>query len=200
LDEGKMMQDGPSSEVVRNYLQSDNGTSAFRTWPDPSRAPGNEIVRLQSVRVTTGEGATAVDIDIRKPVGIEIKYVVRRPGHALVPTCNFFNNEGLLLFQTMDQNPEWKRRARNPGCYKSTAWIPGNFLAEGTVIVGAAICTLENHVVHLNERDAVAFHVVDSMDGDSARGNYGGPVPGVIRPLLNWSDEFSPAASEDASE
>jgi len=25
------------------------------------------------------------------------------------------------------------------------------------------------------------------MDGDSARGEYAGPMPGVVRPLLQWS-------------
>jgi lipopolysaccharide transport system ATP-binding protein len=192
LDEGKLVQDGPSQEAVRKYLQSDNGTSAFRSWPDPSRAPGNDIVRLRSVRVTTEEGATAGDIDIRTPVGIELDYVVHQPGHVLVPTCNFFNDEGVFLFHTSDQNPEWRRRTRIPGRYRSTVWIPGNFLAEGAVTVGAAICTMDNFAVHFHERDAVAFHVADSMDGDSARGDYGGSIPGVIRPLLNWTDEYDP--------
>ena len=40
---------------------------------------------------------------------------------------------------------------------------------------------------------AVAFHVVDSMEGDGARGDWGGSMPGVIRPLLRWSTR---AASE----
>jgi lipopolysaccharide transport system ATP-binding protein len=39
--------------------------------------------------------------------------------------------------------------------------------------------------------DAVAFQVIDSLDGDSARGDYAGPFPGAVRPLLKWSTEFS---------
>jgi lipopolysaccharide transport system ATP-binding protein len=189
LDEGRIVQDGSSHEVVRAYLQSDNGTSAFRSWPDPFRAPGNDIVRLSFVRVRTEEGATAVDVDIRKPVGIEMDFIVRQPGHVLVPVCNFFNQEGVLIFQTSDHNPKWRHEARNPGRYKSTVWIPGNFLAEGTVIVSAAVCTMDNFAIHFHERDAVSFHVLDSTDGDSARGDYGGSMPGIIRPLLNWTDE-----------
>ena len=190
LDEGKVVQDGLSQEVVRRYLQSDNGTSAFRSWPDPSKAPGNDIVRLNSVRVTTDEGATAADIDIRRPFGIEMEYIVHKPGYVLVPIYNLFNQEGVLLFQTSDQNPVWRHSARHPGRYKSTVRIPGNFLAEGTVIVSAAIGTMDSFVLHVHERDAVAFQVVDSMEGNSARGDYGGSIPGVIRPLLNWTDEY----------
>jgi lipopolysaccharide transport system ATP-binding protein len=78
----------------------------------------------------------------------------------------------------------------------STAWIPGNFLAEGTLIVGAAISTQDPVVIHLWERDAVAFQIIDSLDGDSARGDYGGPMPGVVRPLLSWTSRQVSLATE----
>jgi lipopolysaccharide transport system ATP-binding protein len=51
--------------------------------------------------------------------------------------------------------------------------------------------------VHVHERDAVAFHVVDNLDGDSARGDYAGPIPGVVRPMLRWTTE---RARPDAAE
>jgi lipopolysaccharide transport system ATP-binding protein len=76
----------------------------------------------------------------------------------------------------------------------SAAWIPGNFLAEGTIFVSPAVSTLDPVTVHFFEREAVAFQIMDSTDGDSARGDYGGPMPGVVRPLLRWtSDLVAPA-------
>jgi lipopolysaccharide transport system ATP-binding protein len=83
----------------------------------------------------------------------------------------------------------WHRQTRPAGAYRSTAWLPGNFFAEGTLIVGVAITTLDPVAVHLYERDAVAFQIVDSLEGGSARGDYAGPFPGVIRPLLKWESE-----------
>jgi lipopolysaccharide transport system ATP-binding protein len=47
--------------------------------------------------------------------------------------------------------------------------------------------------VHLYEADAVAFEVIDVLAGDSARGDYGGPMPGAVRPLFDWTNEFTPA-------
>jgi hypothetical protein len=44
--------------------------------------------------------------------------------------------------------------------------------------------------VRLYERDAIAFQVVDSTDGDSARGDYAGSLPGVVRPLLRWETNY----------
>ncbi len=64
-------------------------------------------------------------------------------------------------------------------------------LAEGGITVGAAVSTMDPVVVHFYEPDAVAFHMIDSLDGDSARGDYAGPMPGVVRPLLRWTTQFS---------
>jgi hypothetical protein len=39
--------------------------------------------------------------------------------------------------------------------------------------------------------------VVDYQHKDSARGDYVGPIPGLVRPLLDWETEFREAGSED---
>ena len=48
---------------------------------------------------------------------------------------------------------------------------------------------LDPVAVHFWERDAVAFQAVEAFEGGSARGEYGGPIPGVVRPLLPWETE-----------
>jgi hypothetical protein len=54
--------------------------------------------------------------------------------------------------------------------------------------ISASVQTiLGGHFAHAVERDAIRFQVVDSMDEGSARGLYGGPYAGVIRPLLTWT-------------
>jgi len=192
INEGRILQDGPSHQVASVYLQSDVGITAARGWPDRSKAPGNDIVRLRAVRIRTEDGQITEAVDIRRAVGIEIEYEVLKPGYVLVPNYHFFNEEGVYLFVAGDHDPAWRRRSRPIGSYVSTAWIPGNFLSEGSLIVGIAISTPSPVIVHFYERDAVAFRIVDSLDGDSARGDYAGPIPGVIRPLLRWTTQFSP--------
>ncbi|MGE3818184.1 MAG: ABC transporter ATP-binding protein [Isosphaeraceae bacterium] len=198
LDEGRVVQDGPSHEVVGTYLVGNLGTTAAREWPDLGEAPGNEIVRLRAVRVRSEDGRVVASIDIRNPVGIEMEYEVRIPGHVLVPNLHFHNEEGVCVFVTQELEPEWRGRPRPAGRYVSTAWVPGNFLSEGTLVVGAAISTMTSLRVHFFERDAVAFQVVDSTDGDSARGDYAGRVPGVVRPLLRWTTAIGGEATSSS--
>ena len=192
LNDGKVVQDGPSDQVVSSYLSSDLGTTAVRKWPDLSQAPGNDVVRLRTVRVHTEEGQTTDAVDIRRPVGIEIEYQVLKPGFILTPNLHFYNQEGVYAFAIIDQDPSWRGKPRPKGCYTSTAWIPGNLLSEGTLLVEAAVSTIEPNIVHVYERRAIAFQVIDSLEGNSARGDYPGPMPGVVRPLLNWTTQFSP--------
>lgn len=186
LDEGQIKCDGPSSQVVSIYLKSGIGTTAERTWLLDQR-PGNEIVQLCAVRVRAEDNRVTETIDIRKSVMLEMEYEVLTPGSVLVPNFHFFNEEGVYLFVSGDTTTLWRTQPRPVGRYVSTVSIPGNFLAEGSIIVGAAITTLRPEIVHFYERDAVAFQVVDTLDGNSARGEYGGSMPGVVRPLLSWT-------------
>jgi lipopolysaccharide transport system ATP-binding protein len=187
LDEGSVKFDGPSHEAASIYLGSSIGAGAVREWPNADAAPGNSVARLRAVRVRNQSRQILDTMDIREPVDIEMEYEVLQPGHVLVPNFRFFNDEGLCVFAASDPDLTWRRQPRAAGRYVSVARIPGNLLAEGTLIIGVSLSTMEPVSVHFYERDAVAFHVVDSMDGDSARGDYAGPFPGVIRPLLNWS-------------
>ena len=191
LNAGGVMRDGPSSEVVSSYLQSGVGSTAAREWEDLDTAPGNHVARLRAVRVHTEDGKLADALDIRRPVGIAMEFDVLQDGHVLAPNYHVFNDEGVCVFVASDQDPEWRKRPRPPGRYESTAWVPGNLLSEGTFIITAAIHTLDPLAVHVFERDTVAFQVVDSMDGDSARGDYAGPLPGVMRPMLRWTTEYN---------
>jgi lipopolysaccharide transport system ATP-binding protein len=192
LDEGRVLQDGPSHQVVGAYLSSGLGTMAVRAWPDPAKAPGNEVSRLYAVRVRTEDGRITDAVDIRQKVGIEMEYEVFKPGYKLMPHFVLYNQEGVLAFVSIDQDPTWRRRPRPAGHYVSTGWIPGNLLSEGMMVVGVVMGTVDRRGIHFVERDAVAFQVVDSMDGDSARGDWAGTMPGVVRPLLEWTTEFSP--------
>ena len=67
---------------------------------------------------------------------------VLQPNWVLTPIYDFFNEEGLCVFGAIDHDPAWKGRPRPIGRYVTTAWIPGNMLSEGTLIVNAELLTI----------------------------------------------------------
>lgn len=193
LDKGKIVEDGPASQVVSAYLYLNTGlgTTGAREWTDPSTAPGGEVARLRAVRVRTHDDHITDAVDIRDPIKVEMEFEVLKGGHVLLPHYSFFNEEGTEVFPSLDLDPEWRQRPRPAGRYISTVWIPGNFLSEGMLFVEASLVTLNPVRVQFFERDAVAFQVIDSFEGDSARGDWGGRLQGSVRPLLQWTTEFT---------
>lgn len=193
LDDGRVHRDGPATDVVSAYLRAGFGTTAVREWPDPEKRPHRDIVALCAVRVRDEQGAIAETIDIRRPVLLEMEYETWLPNYVLMPFFALSNDEGVVAFTSNDLDPEWRGRPRPLGRYVSTVRIPGNFLAEGLMFVTAGLNTTNPDQKQFKERDVVAFQVVDSLDGDSARGDSAKRVRGVVRPLLNWKTHFEAA-------
>jgi len=197
LDQGQLVKDGSSHEVIGAYMHSESGTTAKREWRDDKTAPAGEVARLRAVKVSDSEGAVSEAVDIRESVHVEMEYEVLRSGMVLLPFFVFTNEEGVMAFAANDLDPDWRGRARPQGHYRSVAEIPGNLLAEGMLFVGVGLITDAN-VVQFYESDAVAFHVVDSLDGNSARGDYAGTMEGVVRPMLKWQTVFKRPAGSSA--
>jgi len=187
LDGGKLVRQGPSEEIVAHYLQTSAGAGSSHTW-SADEAPGDDLVRLRSVRIVDGEGETVDYVDVRRPVGIELGFtVLERGGPAVLPKIKV-TTAGRVAFNAMDTDPRW-HHASAPGDYVATAWIPGNLLNEGLVSVDAAICSIDSPKLHhhVSIHEAVSFHVQDPAQGDSSRGVFTGQWRGVVRPLLEWT-------------
>lgn len=192
LDEGRIVRDGPSSEVVAHYLQSVTGTSSSQSWSD-EEAPADDLIRLNSVRVIRADGEIAEFADVREPVGIELAFSVLRDGPPILPKVKA-SAGGHVAFNAMDVARRWHEPSK-PGDYVATAWIPGNLLNEGLITVDAAICSIDSPKLHhhVSVHEAVSFHVQDPLEGDSSRGTFTGQWRGVVRPLLDWTCTPPPA-------
>ncbi len=187
LDGGQVALDGPSGDVVAQYLQSGIVGGSSREWEDLDIAPGNDLVRIRSARVVQ-DGSEAAAVDVRRPLGIEIGFKVLRRGEPVFPKIKVVDQRGDVAFNAMDTHPRWLEPTR-PGDYVATAIVPANFLNEGLVSVHVAVCSLGTHRLehHFQVHDAVSFHVQDPGEGDSARGMFAGQWKGVVRPLLDWT-------------
>lgn len=187
VERGAIINDGNAHQVVSSYLTSGKGKTALKEWPEDDSAPGGDIARLRSVSVLDADGNICNSADIRRPVFINIEFECRKDGYELLPAFSLWNDEGLLLFSSMDLDNEWRGKKRPPGRYTCTAEIPGNLLAEGTMMVNTALWEWEpTRRIEYHEKEVVAFQVVDNLEGDSARGDYIGNLAGVMRPKLEW--------------
>jgi len=191
LNKGEVVQAGTAYDVVNHYLHAGH-IKACEEWPDLAQAPGNAVVRMRAVRVKSESGQVTDVVDIRKPMRVEIEYDILQPGHTIVAQFGFNTEEDVIAFIVNDRDPAWYRRPRPVGHYLSTAWIPGNFLSEGTMVVGGGLLSEDPWQLHCDVPRVVGFRVVDPGTGDTARGDVTGRWEGVVMPLLKWTTEHSP--------
>jgi lipopolysaccharide transport system ATP-binding protein len=190
LEEGHVQRSGSSRDVVAAYVQAQIGVGAERSWSELAAAPGGGAVKLVSARVIDETGATVDAIDVRKPVGVEIRLVILKSDFEVIPKIKLTNQQGDIVFNALDNDPRW-RGAPEPGEYVVTAWIPANLLNEGLmqVDIGAVSLAAPKLIHRLSTGPILTFHVQDPGAGDSAKGLFTGQLRGVVRPLLEWTCE-----------
>ena len=110
-----------------------------------------------------------------------------------MPHFYLWNEDSVPILAAVDIDKAWRRRPRPNGRYITTAWLPGKFFAEGMIFVELGIATIEpiRHEVH--EKSVIAFQVIDSTTGDTARGDFANVLIGVVRPMLDWTTDYIPA-------
>jgi homopolymeric O-antigen transport system ATP-binding protein len=187
IETGRVVGDGPPAEVIARYLHQTHSSGSEREWPLES-APGNDLARILGVRLLPHEGMPPGVVDVRHPIGIEVVFRVLSEGKPVFPKIKVLDEEGAIAFNAMDTHERWSRSSP-PGEYVSTAWMPGNLLNEGSVLVEAAVCSIDFPKLehHAAVYQAISFEVLDPGEGDSARGIFAGQWRGVVRPMLEWT-------------
>ncbi|MDB5132551.1 MAG: ATP-binding cassette protein [Mucilaginibacter sp.] len=176
--------------IITNYLSIDERSTAFRQW-GVEDAPGNNVARILSAGIFDENNEVYEFIDIRKPVVIKMEYEVLTDDVKLTHAFVFHNEHGLRLFDSHDINTKWKSNSlRKKGKYTAELLIPGNFFAEGKIKISPAVITSDPWELHAYGEDSISFFVKDSLDGDSARGEFVGNYGGIVRPLFNWRSDF----------
>ena len=106
------------------------------------------------------------------------------------PKIKVLDRESTIAFNAMDTDERWPSR-RRPGSTRRSRGFPATSWNEGAVSAEVAICSVDFPKLehHASVYEAVSFEVLDSGEGDTARGTFGGQWRGVVRPLLEWTLE-----------
>ena len=190
LDSGRKSLDGQTDDVVRQYLRGDANSTAIKKWEVES-APTGDAARLNYICVLDEDGNVNEAIDIRHEIRIEINFDVIKSGCILVPIITLWNEAGVAVLDSVELDPEWENRERPIGNYTTTVRIPGNMLGEKSFTVSTGMHKLfPTFSKQYRQRDAITFQLIDSLEGDSARGDWKGNLNGFVRPKLKWNTKL----------
>jgi lipopolysaccharide transport system ATP-binding protein len=185
LTNGLLQSFDSTNKVVQSYLESNFGVTSIKKW-NLTDSPGNNVVKLLEVAALDAKDINKQAFDISELVGIKMRYQVTECNHKLSAAFNFFNSNGINIFDSHETTTEFYNQPKELGIYEAVVWIPGNFFAEGLIIIGAAVVTHNPFQIHFHEREVIAFNMIDKSGQNNTRGDYSGSMPGIIRPLLKW--------------
>lgn len=184
LEEGRIKQIGTTSEVILNYLGG--GGSSYADFTNLGKVVGDSFVQLLNGEVINSKQESAIEIDIREPLAVRMRFrVLQDSAIRYIPNFHFIIPGGSYAFVSSPLQPH----CLSSGDYEATCHLPGNFLNEGAFYVGLAISSYEPGLtIHFFEPGVLTFNIKDPMDGSVGRYGFGyaNVMPGVVRPQLDW--------------
>ncbi len=191
LVNGKNEHDGPTNKVIETYLSVGNEFKGEQVWHNQETAPGNDIVRLQAVRIIS-DGEITEDVDIQKDVNIEMEFWNLKAGAFIYSGIILLDKMGVGVLASSNvssvclADDGWYGRPHPPGLFRSTCVLPGNFLNEGQYKINAIIG------IGVSDTQAFAEQVLTFTvhDTGAMRKEFMGGWLGVVRPRLDWKTDF----------
>jgi lipopolysaccharide transport system ATP-binding protein len=184
LEKGEVKAVGKTEDIINIYLNSANSSGAERKWEKNER-PGNDIAKLIETRLINRKGSVSQYAYSNEDIGVEITYEVLQKGYHPLPNIHVFTNKGEYAFISHD---DFSEKLDTVGIHKTVAWIPKNLLNNGTYTIGIALSTMIPLQIHLYERDALMFQVVEDIE-HVKKNDFNQRIPGVVRPRLEWQSK-----------
>jgi len=182
LDAGRVVNSGEASKVVVDYMARQTETGAEARWSAEER-PGDDAVRLVSVRVVNSAGEVAHLVSTSRPFGVRIEVDLTSVSEALCIGFDLATGDGSLVMRSYqtDLDPErWPKLS--PGRNELECTIPAGLLNDGRYLV---LPRVSIHCVRwlVHSEAAVSFEA----HRDHAVSPYAQVVrPGGIAPMLDW--------------
>ncbi len=179
-DEAASAPETAAAPAAAGETEGDGTSAAFSVQPEAF---------LVEADVVDAKGRPGVVHRVSDKVGVRLTYDITKPG-LYVPGIQIIGPEGTLAFVSIPAkgDPEAYRYDR-PGRFSATAWIPSHLLNIGThgVTVSLFSPDISPFKRHFKYEQLLSFQTVEPIVEElSAKGCLPRPLPGPVRPKLDW--------------
>ena len=180
---GRLMRRAAASEVVGEYLASNDARGAFIEWA-PECAPRADYIRFVKIYVTDDHGAEILEVETIQPFVLCFEYEV------LIDTPNlrigFFmqNGEGIVVCGSNDSAISTGRTVKR-GMHTTRCGFPGHFFNAGTFFFGVGADAPGYDKKAIVTEVCLLIRVVDH----GGHGPLREPLPGIVRPSVAWKND-----------
>ncbi len=178
LDKGSILDFGNARNMINKYVSVVKGNNGFNDLEEENA--GNDYCKLVSVRLVHKNEFWAGYLDLDNEIGVQFIFSIFKPVNG-VANMNLYTGDGThILFSSEKEREDFYQ----PGSYKATAWIPSRLLNAGIYSVSVYFTSLVPYKIHFEKREILNFEVFEDIKARNI--NYVGPIPGIIRPHLEW--------------
>lgn len=194
---GKLVDDGDTDRIIRQYLASVDASETGRhRWDDPLSRPGNDACRLLEVRVSDDSGQPSSTFFSSQPIAVTYELDVRIPDPGLVVVLDLVTSDATTVFRSYSTDAGAVAAiGSRTGRQAIRCSIPPGFLNEGRYLVNVRV-HLRGIDGIVNEHGVLQFDVT----ADHGESYFITPIhgrPGVVAPVLDWTP--IPATFEEGS-
>jgi lipopolysaccharide transport system ATP-binding protein len=194
LSKGSISLDDRAAEVVTQYFNDNSSGEGEYVWEDIKRAPGNDRIRLKSVRIIVDEEITS-EVPIDKDFSVEVEfYNLKQDTKNLCANIYLLDSLGNTIISTGNTPSAstlpntWFYEPHPTGTFRARCTFPGNFLNEGLFHINVYLVTLGPICIEAQAEQAISFSVYDT--GSMREPGGGNRWDGVIRMRFPWRTEF----------
>jgi lipopolysaccharide transport system ATP-binding protein len=186
LRKGEIQAIGDTSSIVQFYTKStaeECSSSGEIAWRNRETAPGDNQMRLLSIRLSDANDEVQNIFDPEKPIRVEIIYEIFERIRGMRLVLQILNSEGIVAFTSTDQKD--RNEEYTPGIYRTVAIIPSFLLNYGfyNVKIHAGCPGIK---VLVKGQEFLRLFVEKTVHhGSTFPENW----PGVIAPRLKWTTE-----------
>ncbi|TPG40109.1 ABC transporter ATP-binding protein [Flavobacterium pectinovorum] len=184
LEHGKVVFEGGIEDCINQYF-NDLMQLTQRKW-NPEASPQTDFLRLLEAKVLNENDELTLNHLISNSIILEFTYEIIKEERLFTHGFNLYNSQNIHILSSHDKDSQTLKSSLKKGIYKKRIVLPGNLLAEGNYSCSFAIMTYNPFFVEFHEIDIVGFNIIDEVGQHTARGNYSGNFPGVVRPILKW--------------
>ncbi|MFD1818806.1 lipopolysaccharide transport system ATP-binding protein [Pseudarcicella hirudinis] len=174
MKKGQLVEIGETNQVIANYLSHIQKTGLSSSWETPEDAPGNDKVRLKSVKIVPKYIGDLKHIDVRTPFKIEIEFWNMLDSANLNVSLHLNSLTGECVFNIGTPSRKFEK-----GIVKAECEIEGNFLNDGSYSLSFMVVK-DTSTPLMNFEESLIFEVEDYREGVSWYGKW----PGYVRPQI----------------
>jgi lipopolysaccharide transport system ATP-binding protein len=185
LDGGLIMQNADADQVIKSYLSSlsKENETRDRIWSSIDSAPGDDRIRIHRISIFSDPENLDSSIDMTTPFRIVVEYWNLVDDAVLIVDLILRASDGTPVFESLTtEEPNWSRRPRPCGLFRSTCFVPAHLLNQGTLTLDLYIL-FDDPSNYFELRETATFCVRDMKPRSIATYER---FMGHVHPRLEW--------------